>query len=116
MNNEEQHILQKHLIKFMVADVFNVITEEDLLEINGKTWKHKGRTLTEPEIKNFIEQAQLMERLQLWKVLKDELKHHAQDKLVNKSKTEADLIAGKMMIYIIEKMENRVKYISNFKI
>lgn len=111
-----QHTLQKHFSNYLLKDVFNVITEEELLVIKGTEWIHKGRTLTEPEIKNLIEQAQLIERLHLWKVLKAELKHHAQDKLVNKSKTEADLIAGKMMIYIIELLENRVKYISNFKI
>ena len=111
-----QHTLQKHFSNYLIKDVFNVITEDELLVIEGTKWTHKGRTLTEPEIKNLIEQAQLIERLNLWKVMKDELRHHAQDKLINKSKTEADLIAGKMMIYIIEIMENRVKYISNFKI
>ena len=116
MNNEEQHILQKHLARFITNDVFNVISEDDLLNIKGKEWKHNGRTLDITEIKNLIEQAQLMERLKLWAMLKTELKYHAQDRLTNKSKTESDLIAGKMMIYIIELLENRVKYISNFKI
>ena len=82
-----QHTLQKYFSNHLLDKVFNVITEEQLLTINGTEWTHKGRTLTEPEIKNLIEQAQLIERLQLWKVMKEELKHHAQDKLVNKSKT-----------------------------
>ena len=116
MEEKEQHTLQKHLSHFLTDDVFNVITEEDLLSIDGNEWKHQGRTLNITEIKNLIQQAQILEKLKLWEILKTELKHHAQDRTANKSKTEADLIAGRLMTYIVKLLENRVKYISNFKI
>ena len=116
MEANEQKILQKHLVKFILSDVFNTISEDDLLNINKSVWMHNNRTLDITEIKNLIQEAQLMEKLKLWRIIKDELKHQAQQRIILKSQTEGDLIAGKMMLYIIELLENRVKYISNFKI
>lgn len=109
MNLAEQRILQKNLAQFLVGDVFNLITEEDLLKISApNVWMHKGQQLSPGQVKALREQASVFKDSQLWKILEAELKYHAQKKILDKGQTEADIISAKMLIYLTDILRTRL--------
>ena len=57
MDAGEQKILQRHLAKFLVNEVFNIITEDDILKIEGKNWTYKGEVFSEAKMKALQSQA-----------------------------------------------------------
>lgn len=113
MENSEKKILQKNLMKFLIEDVFNAVSDEDVLQIKGTEWMYKGRPLTESEARTLKEEANIISQMRLWKVMQDEIVWHAQNAIVLKSKGEDDLIAGKMLLYWNDLMKNVIKKIEN---
>ena len=108
----EQTVLQRNLSRFLVGDVFNTITEDDILKIKGKDWFLDGRKLSTSEVLTIQNEARVLKQMQLWKLLNNRKKKLAQDRLVLESKTEGDLIAGKMMMYLIDVDESLLKSMS----
>jgi len=117
----EKNILQRNLAKFIISDVFNLITEDDVLRINiekqilsngreqeKKTWLHKGKELSPEQVKVLRVEAQSFLKSNLWQILRNELLYHAQTNTLNKSTTDTDLISGKMLMYFIEVIEKRL--------
>jgi len=106
----EKKVLQRNLAKFMVEEVFNTITAQDVLEVITPTnWKYKGANLTPGQITALRNQAIVLYKSDLWKILKDELTWHAQGRMLDRAKTEEDLISGKMLGYLIKTIDDRLK-------
>lgn len=110
MDNLEQKILQKHLAKFIIDDVFNIITADDILTVKTPDiWFFKGKELNKNQISKLKAEAIGFYDSDLWKILRDELRFKAHNRLCNESKTEEDLIAGKMLLYLVSVIESRLK-------
>ena len=109
MEASEQRTLQKNLVNFIIEDVFNAVSFEDVLKIKGNVWRCAGKTLTEREVGSLRSEVEILKQSALWRHLKDDLMWHAQRMLVNKSKSEEDLIAGKMLLYWISVVEARLR-------
>ena len=114
MNDNEQHILQKHLVKFLLDDVFNTISSDDILKITGpNNWMHKGKKLTSMQIESLRNEAKAFANSHIWRVLRGELLYQAHKKGYVQSTTSADQIAGKMMEYITNVIDTKLKNMSN---
>lgn len=112
MNNEEQKILQKHL-QFVLCDVFNLPTADDLLKIYSPTkWEYKGNELPEANIFELKTQAQKFLDSELWKILKGAMMHDAQQRALNMSKTESDIVGAKMEVYLLNEIEKVLKHMT----
>jgi hypothetical protein len=110
METTEQKILQKNLAQFLVYDVFNTITEEDILKIKAtNVWEHKGKLLTEGQVKALQVEAAAFKDSGLWKILKAELRWIAHQTGYVKSKTEADQVAGKLLEYLTDVVDSKLK-------
>src|SRR3977135_1924471 len=109
MESNEQDVLQRRLINFLLKDVFNTISHEDLLKITGpNVWEHKGVALTPGEIKQLQEEATFFQKNRLWEILKNELYYHAQQRLIERSETPQDIVAAKMMVYITDVIKTKL--------
>jgi hypothetical protein len=115
MNGDEQHILQKHLAQFLIQEVFNTVSEKDLLKITkfdnptkSDIWHYQGNELPTANIQMLQTQARSLKESELWKILRNELRWHAEQRGLVKSKTESDLIASKMMLYIIDVIDSKL--------
>lgn len=109
----EQKILQKHLARFLIDEVFNTITEEDILKIKApNVWEHKGRLLSEGQVKALQQEAGKFRDSGLWKILQAELLWLAHKKGYVEAKTENDIIAGKLIEYITDVIDSRLKQMS----
>ena len=107
----EQHILQKNLINFIVQDVCNLVTEDDLLEIKSPTvWLHRGIELPKEQIAVYRAQADKLIDSDLWKFLKNEIQYKAYHSLAVKSASEQDMIGSKMMLYLLTTIENKLNH------
>ena len=112
MNNDEQKILQKHL-QFVISDVFNLPEVGDLLKIHSPTkWEYKGNELPEANITELRGQAQRMLDSELWKILKGAIQHDAQNRALNLSQTESDIIGAKMEIYLLNQIGIILKHMT----
>jgi len=112
MSDSEQKILQKNLAQFLTHEVFNIITEDDILKVEGNNWTLKGEKLPDVAIKTLQSQARGFVNSKLWEILRTELRWHVYDKLVNKSKSEEDLIAGKVLGYLVDIIDSKLKRMS----
>lgn len=110
MNIADKKILQRNLAKFLVDDVFNTITDDDVIEVITPTkWRYKDKELTAGQILALRNQATVFYRSDLWKILKDELRYLAQKKAMEKAQTEEDIFASKMLMYLTDVIDSRLK-------
>lgn len=110
----EQKILQKHLARFLITDVFNTVTEDDILRIKSlNTWEHKGKELTEGQVKALRSEAEMFSKSGLWKILKSELLWLAHQSGYVKSKTEEDQVAAKLLEYLVDVIDTKLNKMTN---
>lgn len=109
MQPTEQEILMLNLSQFLIK-TFNTVSDEDILIVRSlNVWEHKGRKLTPDQIVLLKDEAKQLLNSALWKILKAEILWLAQVKGLNQSKTYADQISGKMMIYLTEVIDKRLQ-------
>lgn len=120
INESEQKILQKNLARFLIEDVFNTITEDDLIRIersNSPTqadvWHYKGDALKKEQVELLKVQAKSFAQSELWKLLKTELQYLAQQKGLVKSTTAEDIVASKMLLYVTDIIDSKIKSMSH---
>lgn len=116
----EKAILQRNLVQFLVKDVFNTITEDDILRIERTEtplqkdkWFYKGQQLPPANVELLQTQAQSLKESELWKLLKHELLWHAQEKGLYKSQTPEDQIASKLLIYFTDIIDSKLNSMSD---
>lgn len=112
INNTEQHILQKHLATFLIRDVFNQLTEDDVLSIQGTEWIIGNRPLTDSEKIELKSQATKLLESKLWRLISGEITNKAHDTILKKAGTEADLIGGKIMLFNLSVIESLLRKIA----
>lgn len=107
--NEEKAILQKHLAQFLISDVFNTVTSDDILRIKApNAWEHKGENLTEGQVNALRTEAEHFRDSGLWKILRSELLWQA--KLgYTKAKGEADLVAVKVLEHLVRVIDEKLE-------
>lgn len=108
-----KQFLRRKFINFIARQIFNLVVENDILKVSGNKVIHKGRVLTNDEKKSIIGQAKSMNEMFFWELLLTEMKHIGNQKIYFESKTESDLLAGKMILWVVDVMERKVKNLSN---
>jgi len=87
--------------------------EEDLLKISTPTkWVYKGNELPEANIIELKSQASRLLNSELWKILKGAMMHDAQQRALNFSKTESDIVGAKMEVYLVNQIETVLKHMT----
>lgn len=113
----EQKILQKHLAQWIVADVFNTISTDDILKhetnpVTGeKVWMHHGAPLSDGQVTVLKKEALAFSKTSLCTVLMDELHYHARSKL-EAAKTEEDIVSAKLLDYLVKTMQEKIQKIA----
>ena len=102
-----------YLSRFLVKS-FGLITEDDILQIKAKDqWITRGRSLLEGEIKNLKSEAEIIERMQLWKLIVNEVKWHGQKKAILDAMDSVGLISARELLYLSAILESFVKNIKS---
>jgi hypothetical protein len=100
--------LRRKLINFLAKHLFKTITAEDFIrEKKGRLYINGKMLNAESEI-ILRDEAGRVQNSTLWKMIKLEAEYHALDKVLRKSESIDDVVAGKLMIYIIDIMDSRM--------
>jgi len=111
---EEQEILQRRLVQFIVKDVFNTISEDDILTKTSEGWKHKGGILTEGQITVLKKEAKQISQTKVFEILLSEIRYHAKEAL-NKAQTENDIISAKLLSYFADVVQSKIKKLAEIE-
>src|SRR3990167_10572582 len=97
----EQKVLQIRLAQFLTSEVFNTVSEEDILRQTKEGWLRKGHLLTDGEVKLLKKEAKGFRESKFYEILKAELHYHARQGL-NKAQSENDIISAKLLSYFVD--------------
>lgn len=92
-----------------VAKLFSTVTKDDLLRRENSVWYNEGREITDEELRTFKAEARQLTQMRLWKLLQKDVDYLAYKSIYFNSKTEFDLIGGKMLKYYIDIINTRLK-------
>lgn len=108
--------LRKKTINFLVHHLFRGIVEEDILHIS-KTGGivYKGQKLDRESKEAIASQAKQIDDMFIWKILLDEMTYRAEEKMFTKSESYDGMLFGKAMLYNINILKQRIKYLKNIK-
>jgi hypothetical protein len=105
LSKAEKHTVLTELVKHL----FNTISAEDILQEHNGEWIYRGKNLIPGEKDAMIADAQMFYKSRLWQVLQDDAKYQANRRMYLKSRTENDMIAGKMLVYNLDILNTRLK-------
>lgn len=108
--------LDKEILTELVRDLFNSIDEDDILreEIDGK-WYVGDKELQDAEKKLVISEAQIFLKGKVWNVLQRDIKYLANKRMYINSRTEMDLVAGKLLLYLLDIIKTRLQSLDKGK-
>lgn len=112
---ESQIELQKRFINYLVKDLFNTISEDDILASTPGGIMYQGRQLDRETFNSLKENADLFANSILWEVLSNEVKYLSNVRMYEKGNTDQDLLAGKCCLYILNVIDRKIKELSQLK-
>lgn len=108
--------LQRKLAPLVFKHLYNGITEDDILRLEGRQLIHKGVALSPEQKSSIIMQAgELKSNNALIAILQD-LKYTANKKIFDDSESVEDIIAAKMALWVIDLIEKKIVNLSNLKL
>lgn len=103
--------LTNRLLKYL----FNAVTEDDILKVQNGNFIINGKVLDQMSKDDITSGADAIKRMVTWQLLIKDLKWTANDAIFNKSKTEADLIFPKAILFTLDLMEKKLENLSKLK-
>lgn len=108
-----KNYLQRRFINLLTKHLFNTIDKDDILEVQGKNVAiQHGKRLSPDQIETIKSQSQHLQKSMIWKVLSNEIKYVANLRMYEKGRTGDDMLAGKLMLHILEIIERKLKEIT----
>lgn len=108
---------QRRFINFLVRGLFNTISKDDILRVERQPIGVKvfigSKELPKDNVLKLKQDAQVFEESVIWKILSNELKHQANLRMFEKSKTVEDIVAGKMLLYLVDVVEMKIAELKN---
>lgn len=98
------------ILTLAVKRLYNTIGPDDILKIHEHgEMIFQGRHLSAGEVEMLQAEAKQFYKSRLWKVLQAELQYQANKKLYLDSRSENDIVAGKLWKFTIDAINTRVK-------
>ncbi len=95
--------MKNYIENFLLRHLFNAITVDEIVANDTKTKAIviDGKPLTINEINQIQAEIKALEGFRIWKLLTNTPKHHAEDRIYNKSVSMDDIRYGKAMLYAL---------------
>jgi hypothetical protein len=100
--------LQRTFINLLVHHLFNAVTEKDILQMKGRDIYFQGQKISKENALKLKADAKIWGDSMLWQVLSIEAKSAANKRMFDRAVTIEDIIAGKMMLYSIDIIEQKL--------
>lgn len=103
---------KQRILSLAVKDLFNTVGEEDILRQDAKgNWFFGDKVLSKGQIDAIKGDCKYLLSSMLWKVLQKDLNYQANRKMFILSRSEEDLMAGKLWLYTIDAIGTRLNSI-----
>ena len=119
-NKEDKHAL----LTQVVAELYNTVGPDQVLfkhkrEDNKEVWYLGTRQLTDKQLLNFAQEAEIISKLGLWEEIQNCMKYLSKREMFLKAGTIDDMIGGKMLLFHLNNVnkiiETAIKIGANFK-
>ena len=96
--------MRRTILNFLLRHLYKASTLEDVMtykKVNDNLTiiYLNGEQISEQEVKNLREEAKLMKKLRIWKIIDETLEDHARQMMFKNSKNWEDMVFGKAILY-----------------
>ncbi len=99
--------LRAKFIHILIHDLFQAVDARDILRVEGQNEAYfNDKKIPGETFDRLQKDAQRFEGSLLWQIVSRQLRYRASEMIAYKSKTADDLIAGKMLLYWVEVVED----------
>jgi hypothetical protein len=111
-----KNYFQKKFINWLIRDLFNFVSEEDILRIDefGNVF-YKNRKLDSDMVSSLKESAEGFSDSTMWKIVSSELRYQANRRMLEKSQSVDDILVGKAALWVLQIMEDKIDDLSKLK-
>lgn len=100
------------ILNLIVKNLFNGITENDILRHDGQILYQGKRALSRAEVREISNEAKIIKEMNSWYLISNELKHLANQIMYEKSKTIDDMIFGKVILFVVDIIDKKLTKLS----
>lgn len=104
------------LQNFILSEILNAPTEDNLLLWTGKTFIQNGKEATPAEARSLIASAEALMKNAFWQSLIFEMKREGQNRIGSTSRSWEDVQFGKACLYMADLAEKKTKTVASLKI
>jgi len=108
-------LLRRKIIRFLIRHLFRLVPEEDILKMENGQIRFKGQILPREAEQKMARDASDFAESTLWTALRDDIQYQANGIMFYEGKTPDDLFAGRVMVKVIEIIDNKVKSLAKLK-
>lgn len=103
------------IAKFVFKHLFNGVTEDDILQYKGGMFVYRNTPLSEKQVSGIIEQAKTIQEISLFKMLMEEMKFVANERLYHQSTSVDDMLSAKSVLWTIDILEKKIDNLAKIK-
>lgn len=106
---------KRALLKEAVKDLYCAVSSDDILKSNPDgTIRFMDKSLTPDYKKSLKEQAEVFEKMMLWKVLKKDIEYQINKKMFKEAKCDLDVVWGQLLTFLWDVIEDRLSKIKKY--
>jgi hypothetical protein len=99
---------RQEIFNFLMSDLFNTVTEDEVFSAAGKNIYIRGVVLSEKERMSVASSAQNLQHSAFFRQLVAEMKYAANKRMYASSESYEDMKGGKWMLHAIDVMEKKI--------
>lgn len=112
----EDQKTKNEILTRAVRRLFNTIGASDILKQNSKgQWLLEGKIISEARKTMLITEAIGFIQSNLWDIMQLDINYQANKMMFTHSKTELDIVSGKLWLYTLDTIRTRLKSMSEGK-
>lgn len=106
---------RQDILTFVVKEMFNGVTDDDVIRQDGTGLSYKGETLSKAEVSSFRADAQYILKCDLWDELYNSLRLAANKKMFEQAQTMEDMHFGKAMLWNVDVIKKKLEKLASIK-
>lgn len=107
--------MKRWILNKILAHLFNAVTTDDILKYEAQTLTLNGQPVTNRMVDELRSGAETLKSMYVFQLLMKEMKHAANQRMYQHSKSDADIVFGKAMLYSIDVLEKKIINLSQLK-
>lgn len=109
--------MKQRIINWLLRKLLNAITLDEIVTSDkAGVVMIDGKPINPAEMKSLLAEAKAMSGFRLWSLMSNTTKHHAEEKIFNKSINMDDIRFGKAMLYNLSLQQSIINYVLSKKL